>query len=357
MESVRCLRINHKFAGFGRCGALCQFSFHLINRVKWDARVGRAIQAHHQSFDGRLRHDGQSRCGIAHTQSGFQSGAASRAALVYPSTQQGLRVFDQLVVQGSTPKSLRPIRKPSCHKSIFTARPGTLKLHHMPDIATPVLYSFRRCPYAMRARLALQASQVAYEHREIVLKNKPEHMLVLSPKGTVPVLWVSEASGHKVLDQSLDIMLWALAQHDPFTWLPASPEDMTSALAWIAWNDGRFKKHLDRYKYPNRFDLDSGIQDRDLGSDFLWQINTNLQKNDFMNGAQWGLTDAALAPFVRQFARVDPSWFSAQEWSALRGWLENFENSPGFLRAMQKVAIWPTDTVHGENSPSGDTLI
>lgn len=207
----------------------------------------------------------------------------------------------------------------------------------------------------MRARLALQASQVAYEHREIVLKNKPAHMLALSPKGTVPVLWLSGASGDRVLDQSLDIMLWALAQHDPLGWLPVSPEEMNTALAWVALNDGPFKQHLDRYKYPLRFGLNSGTQDRDLGSDFLWQINSHLQTNDFLNGARWGLTDAALAPFVRQFAHVDLSWFSAQAWSALRIWLENFENSPDFLRAMQKVTLWQADKFHGEAFQPGDT--
>jgi len=126
-------------------------------------------------------------------------------------------------------------------------------------------------------------------------------------------------------------------------------------LAWIALSDGVFKKHLDRYKYPLRFQLDSGIQDRDMGADFLWQINAHFQKNDFLNGHHWGLADAALAPFVRQFAHVNSEWFSAQGWSALRVWLENFENSPDFLRAMQKVALWPTDTVDENSSPSGDT--
>jgi glutathione S-transferase len=227
-----------------------------------------------------------------------------------------------------------------------------IKLPPMPDTELPVLYSFRRCPYAIRARLALQVSQVAYEHREIVLKNKPAHMLALSPKGTVPVLWLAKndsahgthgAQGALVLEQSLDIMCWALAQHDPLGWLPASQADMDAALAWIASNDGAFKQHLDRYKYPHRFQLNTGMEDRDLGCEFLWQINTHLQQQGFLNGPRWGLTDAAVAPFVRQFAHVDPVWFSAQAWSALRVWLENFEKSPGFLRAMQKVAPWQAD--------------
>ncbi len=224
------------------------------------------------------------------------------------------------------------------------------KLSHMPNAALPVLYSFRRCPYAMRARLALQVSQVAYEHREIVLKNKPEHMLALSPKGTVPVLWLADAPGAQVLDQSLDIMLWALGQHDPLGWLPATPKDMDAALAWIGNGDGAFKQHLDRYKYPQRFELTTGVQDRDSGGIFLWQLNAQLQKQKFLHGPHWGLADAALAPFVRQFAHVDAAWFSAQDWSALLVWLENFENSPGFLRAMQKISLWQADKL-SEESP------
>eukprot|EP01034_Spumella_vulgaris_P023040 gene23040-29232_t len=187
--------------------------------------------------------------------------------------------------------------------------------------------------------MALQVSQVAYEHREILLRDKPEHMLALSPKGTVPVLWLADAPGHKVLDESLDIMLWALDQHDPLRWLPASPEDRAAALARIALND----------------ELSTGIQDRDLGAVFLWQINADLQKNAFLNGQHWGLTDAALAPFVRQFAHVDADWFAAQGWSALHVWLENFENSPGFLKAMQKVALWQADQVHEKTPQSADT--
>jgi glutathione S-transferase len=204
----------------------------------------------------------------------------------------------------------------------------------------------------MRARMALQASQVDYEHREILLKNKPAHMLALSPKGTVPVLWLADARGQQVLDQSLDIMRWALRQHDPLGWLPASQADMDAALAWIAGNDGVFKQHLDRYKYPQRFQLNTGLVDRDLGSQFLGQLNAHLQKNGFMHGPHWGLADAALAPFVRQFAHVDPAWFSAQAWSALREWLENFGNSPHFLRAMQKIPVWQADKLSDESPHS-----
>jgi glutathione S-transferase len=210
----------------------------------------------------------------------------------------------------------------------------------MPHTVQTVLYSFRRCPYAIRARLALHASRVTYEHREIVLKNKPDHMLALSPKGTVPVLWISDPVRDRVMEQSLDIMLWALGQDDPQGWLPASPEDMDTALAWIRANDGAFKQHLDRYKYPHRFELTSGIQDRERGRAFLGQINTHLQATGFLHGHHWGLTDAALAPFVRQFAHVDPHWFFEQDWSDLIVWLNGFENSPIFQKVMEKIPLW-----------------
>ncbi len=203
----------------------------------------------------------------------------------------------------------------------------------------PILYSFRRCPYAIRARLALQVSGLAYEHREVVLKNKPASMLALSPKGTVPVLWLPNATGGEVIDQSLDIMLWALRQHDPQGWLPAATNE-AEVLRWIAQNDGPFKQHLDRYKYPQRSGLTSGVADRDLGAQWLAQLNERLQQQAFLAGARWGLLDAALAPFVRQFAHTDPAWFADQPWPRLIGWLSDFENSPAFAQVMAKQPAW-----------------
>jgi glutathione S-transferase len=209
----------------------------------------------------------------------------------------------------------------------------------MSDAVLPVLYSFRRCPFAIRARLALQASGVVYELREVALKNKPAHMLALSPKGTVPVLWVpsdAPAQGGLVIEQSLDIMLWALRQHDPHQWLPGSLSDMPQCLKRIAVNDGLFKTHLDRYKYPNRFGLVNGLHDRDLASVLLRELDAQLQQQKYLSGPQWGLTDAALAPFVRQFAHVDPLWFRTQTWPSLRQWMENFEASSEFAKVMEK---------------------
>jgi len=204
-------------------------------------------------------------------------------------------------------------------------------------LASPILYSFRRCPYAMRARLALLVSGLAYEHREVVLKNKPASMLALSPKGTVPVLWLPADS--RVIDQSLDIMLWALGQHDPQGWLPAAADE-AEVLSWIAQNDGPFKQHLDRYKYPQRSGLASGVADRDLGAQWLAQLDARLQQQAFLAGARWGLLDAALAPFVRQFAHTDPAWFAAQPWPRLIGWLSDFENSDAFAQIMAKHPAW-----------------
>jgi glutathione S-transferase len=207
----------------------------------------------------------------------------------------------------------------------------------------PVLYSFRRCPYAMRARLALHASGIAVEHREVVLKDKPAHMLALSPKGTVPVLWLPDAQGTmggQVLDQSLDIMLWALHQHDPLDWLPVSDAGLADALALIAHNDGPFKRQLDRYKYPNRSGLETGAADRDEAALWLHTLDARLRAQAFLAGEQFGLADAAVAPFVRQYAHTDPGWFAAQAWPALLAWLAAFEGSALFDAIMHKHAPW-----------------
>jgi glutathione S-transferase len=210
----------------------------------------------------------------------------------------------------------------------------------MPEIPLPVLYSFRRCPYAMRARLALHVSALAHEHREVVLKNKPAHMLALSPKGTVPVLWLPGPPAERVLEQSLDIMHWALAQHDPQHWWPSNPSALADTMACIGHNDGPFKQQLDRYKYPTRYGLPSGLPDRDAAMPWLLTLNARLQAQTFLAGGQWGLLDAAIAPFVRQYAHTDPSWFALQAWPALAQWLAAFEISDIFQRIMHKHTPW-----------------
>ena len=201
----------------------------------------------------------------------------------------------------------------------------------------PIFYSFRRCPYAMRARMALRVSGVAYEHREVALKAKPAEMLVASPKGTVPVLCLSTA---EVLEQSLDIMLWALQQSDPQAWLPSTTEAWAFTHEGIALNDGEFKAHLDRYKYPQRFGLTDGLTHRAQAADILMRWEVCLQAQSFLSGDRWGLLDACVAPFVRQFARTDRAWFDAQPWPQFAQWLVAFENSQAFLAVMEKYPLW-----------------
>lgn len=209
--------------------------------------------------------------------------------------------------------------------------------------ALPVLYSFRRCPYAMRARLALSISGQAHELREVVLRNKPAELLAASPKGTVPVLVLG---GGEVLDESLDIMRWALGRHDPAQWLapPGAPPDAMAAL--IAANDGDFKRHLDRYKYPNRYADEAGadvagfaLAHRTQAAQWLAQLDARLTSG-WLLGSQASLADMALLPFVRQFAHTDADWFAAQPWPRLQGWLAAFEASALYAGVMQKHAPW-----------------
>ena len=204
-------------------------------------------------------------------------------------------------------------------------------------LSPPILYSFRRCPYAMRARLALQVSGLAVEHREIALKNKPAEMLRASPKGTVPVLVLTDGT---VLEESLHIMHWALGRSDPQGWLGGDGAYRNDAWALIAQNDGEFKFHLDRYKYPHRYGLADGVAHRELARGFLDLLQARLAQHDFLAGARFGLADAAIAPFVRQFAHTDAAWFAAQSWSHLAQWLQDFEASAVFAQVMEKHPVW-----------------
>jgi glutathione S-transferase len=207
--------------------------------------------------------------------------------------------------------------------------------------ALPVLYSFRRCPYAMRARLALAVSGQAYELREVVLRNKPAEMLAASPKATVPVLVLPDGS---VLDQSLDIMRWALEQHDPTGWLAA---DSAVVDKLIAANDVPFKRSLDRYKYPNRYAGEHAgdepafaLAHRSSASVWLMELEALLSRSDWLCGPSASLADMAILPFVRQFAHTDADWFSAQPWPRLVGWLARFEASALYASVMEKHSAW-----------------
>ena len=201
----------------------------------------------------------------------------------------------------------------------------------------PILYTFRRCPYAMRARMALAASGEPFEWREILLKDKPEAMLSASGKGTVPVLVLPDGA---VIDESLDIMLWALSQADPMGLLPVEAQVRTFAFELIARNDGPFKGHLDRYKYATRYEGVDAIVEREAGLAFLAELDSRLTESTFLAGGRCGLADLAIFPFVRQFRIADPAYFDARSFRALHGWLGVLTNSRLFLSIMPKRPPW-----------------
>ena len=203
----------------------------------------------------------------------------------------------------------------------------------MQNMPLPTLYSFRRCPYAMRARLALIVSGTRVELREIILRDKPAEMLQASPKGTVPVLILPDST---VIDESLDIMLWALEGNDPEQWLQ---DDLSEMLALIERCEDEFKNHLDRYKYANRYDDVDPLYHRKAACEFLDILEHRLEKGAFLFGDKAKLADMAIVTFVRQFANVDRSWFDSCEYPHVRQWLLDFTSSPIFDSIMHKYPL------------------
>ena len=191
------------------------------------------------------------------------------------------------------------------------------------------LYSFRRCPYAMRARMALRYCGVPVEIVEVSLKAKPAEMLAISPKGTVPVL---DADG-RVIDESLEIMRWALAQNDPQDWL-LSGDARVAEL--IEANDQVFKGHLNRYKYAERYPEQPMEVYRAEGEMFLRRLEELLEGRDYLLTDHPSLADVALMPFVRQFAHVDREWFAQTPYVRLQAWLQRFLESELFTSIMKK---------------------
>lgn len=195
----------------------------------------------------------------------------------------------------------------------------------------PVLYSFRRCPYAMRARMAIAVSGVKVELREVALRDKPAELGDVSPKATVPVLVLQNGA---VIDESLDIMRWALGNSDPEGWL------LRDDTVLIAVNDGPFKQALDRYKYPDRVGAADGLAGRAQALVHLAALEDRLARNRFLHGPTYGLSDIALFPFVRQFAAVDQAWFGNQPLQALQAWLNELTRSALFDSIMQRYPQW-----------------
>ncbi|MEM8694646.1 MAG: glutathione S-transferase [Pseudomonadota bacterium] len=197
----------------------------------------------------------------------------------------------------------------------------------------PILYSFRRCPYAMRARMALLVAGQRCTVREVLLRDKPPEMVAASPKATVPVLVLPDGM---VIDESLDVMRWALAIRDPEAWLggdAAVVEDL------VATNDGPFKHHLDRYKYASRHDSDP-IEHRTAAAEILADLDRRLDGRDNLLADARSFADIALFPFVRQFAATDRAWFDAQPWPDLRNWLDRHLESSLFAMAMVRLDRW-----------------
>lgn len=206
-------------------------------------------------------------------------------------------------------------------------------------MSLPILYSFRRCPYAIRARVTLLYSGIPVELREVALRNKPAEFIACSPKATVPVLVFEDG---RVLEESLDIMHWALGQNDPDGWLDT---DRSAAEKLITENDGAFKKNLDAYKYCSYHPEKTGEEHRAAGEIFLRELEMRLQQ-PYLLSQRMSLADVAIVPFVRQFANVDLNWFEAAGYENLRGWLQSFRESDLFLASMSKYPAWKAgDTV------------
>ena len=193
-------------------------------------------------------------------------------------------------------------------------------------MARPILYSFRRCPYAMRARMPIVRTNFEVELREVILRDRPEHMMEISPKGTVPVLLLEDGT---VIEESLEIMQHVL------DWTLSEEEQH-----WISRNDDEFKFYLDRYKYPNRYEDVDEIEQRTLASAYLMDLDQRLATEPSISEA---LSDA-LFPFVRQFANHDRDWFDVQPWTTVLAWLTENLESQAFKACMKKHKQW----VHGQ---------
>ena len=202
---------------------------------------------------------------------------------------------------------------------------------------SPIVYSFRRCPYAIGARLALREAGIVCELREVVLKDKPAEMLAVSPKGTVPVLVLSDG---RIIDESIDVIQWALEQSDPRGLLTPTTGTVVEMRLLMDSIESDFKFHLDRYKYANRYEGSDSTEHRQLASQYLYKVEGRLQEHDHLYGERPSMADITLAPFVRQFANTDRPWFDSEPWPRLISWLDSFLSAQRFLDVMEKYDQW-----------------
>ena len=199
----------------------------------------------------------------------------------------------------------------------------------------PILYSFRRCPYAMRARMAIHISDQRCELREVLLRDKPPSMLQYSAKGTVPVLILQDG---KVIDESLDVIDWALNLNDPDDWQRSKDTKKTKELIKI--NDGEFKYHLDRYKYSKRYDNEDPEFHRKKCLKFIESVNNELNNSKYIFDDNISYADIVVLPFIRQFRIADIEWFDSLPYDNLKKWLSSFLNSSLLNSIMKKYDLW-----------------
>ncbi len=217
-----------------------------------------------------------------------------------------------------------------------------------PNSNLPILYSLQHCPYAMRARLGILLAQQSVLIRAVVTKNKPAEMLAISPKGTVPVLIIDHAEPAEkrsdkatIIDESLDIMLWALKLNDPQDLLQAEDSGKLDTMLDLIWrNDREFKPDLEVYKLAKRFHKESEVTDRQRCEVFVAELERKLESGRYLMGDQASLADYALLPFIRQFARVDRKWYLQSPYPGLRDWLNRHLQMPLFTKAMAKYPLW-----------------
>ena len=201
----------------------------------------------------------------------------------------------------------------------------------------PIFYSFRRCPYAMRARMALQYSGVKVELREVLLKNKPESLLAINRDATVPLLVLP---GGEVIDESWQIMLWAIRQNDHDFWLGENETLVSDVEMLLEINDYSFKTDLDHYKYADRYPEYPAEHYRSQGEEYLQDLEEALCESRYLLGQKMSAADIAIFPFIRQFACVDIQWFDGADYPKLQAWLRAFMDSDLFDSIMQKLPVW-----------------
>lgn len=200
-----------------------------------------------------------------------------------------------------------------------------------------IFYSFRRCPYCMRAHMGLKISGVKIELREVELKQMPAEILTITGKATVPVLILND---NNVIDESWDVLKWALLKNDPDNWLGDNQKFVMQAEMLVETNDFSFKNDLDHYKYADRYPEHSVLYYRQVCEDFIEELEQMLSAHSYLLANQISIADIAIFPFIRQFSLVDKNWFEQSNYTHVRTWLNALINSPLFQKVFQKHALW-----------------